>query len=58
VHNHRIKDQDCAEQHDVSAAPNVTRLVQRTQKSQKLAEQVLVMVNAVETQKNQGGKEQ
>jgi hypothetical protein len=54
--NNGIQDPECSEQQDVSAAPNVPRLVQPTQKSKRQAEKVLVTVNAVETQRNKGGK--
>jgi len=40
----------------VSAAPNVPGLVRPTRKSKRPAEKVLVTVNAVETQRNKGGK--
>jgi hypothetical protein len=51
-----IEDSECPEQQDVSAAPNVPRLVRPIRKSKRQAEQVLVTVNAVETQRNNGGK--
>jgi len=54
--NSGIKDPECPEQQDVSAAPNVPRLVRPTRKSKSLAEKVLVTVNGVETRRNQGGK--
>jgi hypothetical protein len=40
----------------VSAAPNVPGLVQLTRKSKRLAEKVLMTVNAVEKLRNKGGK--
>jgi len=55
-HNNGIEDPECPEQQDVSAAPNVPGLVWPTQKSKRLAEKVLVTVNAVETWRNKGGK--
>ena len=55
-HNNGIEDPECPEQQDVSAAPNVPRLVRPTRKSKRQAEKVLVIVNAVETQRNKGGK--
>ena len=55
--NNGIEDPECPEQQDVSAAPNVTGLVRPTQKSTRQAEKVLVTVNAVERQRNKGGKE-
>ena len=51
-----IKDSECPEQQDVSAAPNVPRLVWPTRKSKRQAEQVLVTVNAVETRRNKRWK--
>jgi len=54
--NNGIEDQECPEQQDVSAAPNVPRLVRPTRKSKRQAEMVLVTVNAVETRRNKGGK--
>jgi len=56
--NNGIEDPECPEQQDVSAAPNVPGLVQPTRKSKGQAEMVLVTVNAVETQRNKGGKKQ
>jgi len=55
-HNNGIEDPECPEQQDVSAAPNVPGLVRPTRKSKRQAEMVLVMVNAVETRRNKGGK--
>jgi len=55
-HNNCIEDPECPEQQDVSAAPNVPRLVRPTRKSKRQAEKVLVTVNAVETRRNKGGK--
>jgi len=55
-HNNGIEDPECQEQQDVSAAPNVPGLVRPTRKSKRLAEKVLVTVNAVETWRNKGGK--
>jgi hypothetical protein len=55
-HNNGIKDPECPVQPDVSAAPNVTRLVWPTRKSKRQAEKILLTVNAVETRRNKGGK--
>jgi len=55
-HNNGIEDPECPEQQDVSAAANVPGLVRPTRKSKKQAEKVLLMVNAVETWRNKGGK--
>jgi len=55
-HNNGIKDPQCPEQQDVSAAPNVPGLVRPTRKSKRQAEKVLVTVNTVETRRNKGGK--
>jgi len=54
--NNGIEDPECPEQQDVSAAPNVPRLVRPTRKSKKEAGKVLVTVNAVETRRNKVGK--
>jgi len=54
--NTGIENPECPEQQDVSAAPNVPGLVRPTRKSKTQAEKVLVMVNAVETRRNKGGK--
>jgi len=56
--NNGIEDPECPEQQDVSAAPNVPGSVRPTRKSKTQAEKVLVMVNAVETRRNKGGKKQ
>jgi len=55
-HNNGIEDPECPEQQDVSAAPNVPGLVRPTRKSKRQDEKVLVIVNAVETWRNKGGK--
>jgi len=55
-HNNGIEDPECPEQQNVSAAPNVPRLVRPTRKSKRQAEKVLVTVNAVEMRRNKGGK--
>jgi len=55
-HNNSIADPACPEQQDVSAAPNVPSLVRKTWKSKTQANQMLVTVNAVETQRNKGGE--
>jgi len=54
--NNGIEDLECPEQQDVSAAPNVSGLVRPTGKSKRQAEKVWVMVNAIETPRNKGGK--
>jgi len=54
--NTGIEDPEYPEQQDVSATPNVPRLVRPTWKSKRLAEKVLATVNAVEMQRNKGGK--
>jgi len=53
--NTGIEDPECSEQQDVSAAPTLPGLVRPTWKSKRQAEQVLVMVNGVETRRNKGG---
>jgi len=50
--NNSIEDPECPEQQDVSAAPNVPRLVRPKRESKRQAEKVLVTVNAVETWRN------
>jgi len=54
--NNGIEDPECPEQQDVSASPNVPGLVLPTWNWNRQAEKVLVMVNAVETRRNRGGK--
>jgi len=54
--NNGIKELECIEQYDVSATPNVPGLVQPIPKSKRLAEKVLVTVNAIETRRNKGVK--
>jgi len=54
--NSCIEDPECPEQQDVSAAPNVPRLVRPTRTSKRQAEKLLVTVNAAETRRNKGGK--
>ena len=49
-----IEDQECPEQRDVSAAPNVQGLIRPTQKSKRQVEKVLMKVNAIETRRNKG----
>jgi hypothetical protein len=51
-----IENPEYLEQRDVSAAPNVPRLIQPTQKSNRQAEKVLMTVNAIETRRNKGVK--
>jgi len=55
-HKNCIKDPECPEQQDVSAAPNVPRLVWPIRKSKRQAEKVSVTVNAAEMRRNKGGK--
>jgi hypothetical protein len=57
-HNNGIEDSECPEQQDVSAAANVPGLVHPTRKSNRQAEKVLVMVNAVAMRRYKGGKKQ
>jgi hypothetical protein len=54
--NNFIEDPECPKQQELSAAPNVPGLVRPTWKSKSQSEKVLVSVNAVETQRNKGGK--
>jgi len=55
-HNNGIQDPDCQEKQDVNATPNVPRLVWPTQKSKRQTERVFVMVNTIETSRNEGVK--
>jgi hypothetical protein len=55
-HNNCIEDPECPEQQDVSAMPNLPRLVRPTRKSKRQADKVLMTVNAAETRRNKGGK--
>ena len=52
-HDNGIEDPECPEQQDVTAIPNVPRLIQSTLKSKTQNEQVLVPVNAMETRRNE-----
>jgi len=51
-----IGDPECPEQQDVSTAPNVSGLIQPTEKSKRQAANVLIMVNTIETRRNKGVK--
>ena len=51
-----IEDSEYPEQWDVSATPNVAGLIRPTRRSKRQAEQVLRMVNAIETRRNRGVK--
>jgi len=51
-----IEDLECIEQWGVHAAPNVLGLIRPTQKLKRQAENVLVMVNAMEPWRNRGIK--
>ena len=51
-----IKDPDCAEQQDVSAAPNVRGLFRPIRKSTRQAEMMLMTVNAIKTGRKKGVK--
>jgi len=52
-HNGNV-DLENQEQQDVSARPNVPRLLRPIRKSKRQAEKVLVTVNAMETRRNKG----
>jgi len=56
-HTNCIEDPECPEQQEVSAAPNVPGLVRPTLKSMRQAEKIFMTVNAVETRRNIGGKQ-
>jgi len=51
-----FEDQECPEQWDVSAAPNVPGLIRPIWKAKRLPQKVLLMVNAIETRRNKGVK--
>jgi hypothetical protein len=57
-HNNAIKVLDCQEQQNVSATPNVCRLVQPTRKSKRHAGQVFIKVNTVKMWGYNPGKTQ
>jgi len=54
--DNNIDDSECPAQRDVSAAPNVPRLIRPTWKSKSPAEKVLIKVNSIETRRHQGVK--
>jgi hypothetical protein len=54
MQNNGIKDPEYPEQWEVSAAPTVHRLVRPTPKLKRLAENVFVIVNAIEMRRNKG----
>ena len=54
AHNNGIEDPECQVQQNVSATPNIPGLVWPTWKSKRQAEEVFVMVNAMETWRNTG----
>jgi hypothetical protein len=51
-----IEDPEFPEQRDVNAAPNVPGLILPTRKSNRHAEAVLVMAQAIKTRMNKGAK--
>jgi len=51
-----IEDPECPEQRDVRTAPHVPALNRSTRKSNGQAGKVLMMVNAIETRRNNGVK--
>jgi len=52
----RIEDLECPAKRDVSAAPNVPRLIQPIRKSKKQTEKVLLTVNIIGMRRNKGVK--
>jgi len=56
LQHNSIENVESPEQQDVSAAPNVPRLVRPTQKSKRQAEKVLVTVNVIQTRRNKAVK--
>jgi len=57
VQDKSIKDPECPEQRDVSAAPDVPRLIRPTWTPRRQTEKVLMTVNAIETRRNEGVKQ-
>jgi len=53
-----IEDSEWPEQRNVSATPNVPRLIRPTWKSRRQAEKVLMTVNAIEMRRNKGVKKE
>jgi len=51
-----VKDSETTEQWDVSAAPHVPGLIRPPRRSKIQAEQVLMVVNTIETERNNGIK--
>jgi hypothetical protein len=51
-----MEEPEGPKQRDVIAAPNVPRIIQRSRKSKRQAEKVLVNVNAIETRTKKGVK--
>jgi len=50
--NNSINDPEFPEQRNVNITPNVPGLIRPTRKSKRYTENVLVMVNAIETRRN------
>jgi len=54
--DYSIEDPECPEERDVSARPNVPRLIWPTRKSMREAEEVLMTDNAIQMRRNKGVK--
>jgi hypothetical protein len=55
-HGNAIDDPACYLYQYMSAVPNVSRLIRHTRKSMKLAQNMLLTVNAIEPRRNKGVK--
>ena len=53
-----IEDPENPELHDMSAAPNIPRLIQPIQRSKTQTEKGLMIVSVMETMRNKGNKKQ
>jgi hypothetical protein len=51
-----IEDTECPEQQDASVTPNIPVFIRPTRKSKWQADQMLMMVNVIETRRNKGVK--
>jgi hypothetical protein len=51
-----VEDMECPEHQDVSVTPNIPVFIRTTRKSKWQADQMLMMVNVLETRRNEGVK--
>jgi hypothetical protein len=51
-----IEDPESPDQRDLSAAPNLPRLIRPIRKPKRHADKLFAMVNAIETRRNKGVK--